>query len=62
MDNSQHWYDFDMMRAPGVVRLALEWRFAVRAALEPLLASDWVVTGFDPTTGYHLERNPDAAA
>ncbi|HRA74935.1 MAG TPA: GNAT family N-acetyltransferase [Propionicimonas sp.] len=43
-------------------RLALEWRFAVRAALEPLLASDWVVTGFDPTTGYHLERNPDAAA
>lgn len=28
MHNShpQHWYDFDMMRAPGFVRLALEWR------------------------------------
>lgn len=28
MQNSHphYWYDFDLMRAPGVVRLALEWR------------------------------------
>jgi pimeloyl-ACP methyl ester carboxylesterase len=26
MNSSQPWYDFDMMRAPGVFRLALEWR------------------------------------
>jgi len=28
MHNSQpqHWHDFDMMRAPSFVRLALEWR------------------------------------
>ncbi len=26
MDTSQYWADFDMMRAPGMFRLALEWR------------------------------------
>ena len=26
MHNAQHWYEVGPMRAPGVVRLALEWR------------------------------------
>ena len=26
MHNAQHWYEYGIMRAPGLVRLALEWR------------------------------------
>jgi predicted GNAT superfamily acetyltransferase len=52
------------IEALRVVRpaLALEWRFAVRAALGTLLGSGWTVTGFDPTAGYHLARSDDAPA
>lgn len=43
MYNPQHWYEFGMLRAPGFVRLALEWRaaweYGATLAAQPLLAS-----------------------
>jgi pimeloyl-ACP methyl ester carboxylesterase len=41
MHNPQHWYDFGLMRAPGVVRLALEWRAPWEFGAT-LLASPWL--------------------
>jgi pimeloyl-ACP methyl ester carboxylesterase len=41
MHNPQHWYDFGMMRAPGVVRLALEWRAPWEFGAT-LLAAPWL--------------------
>ena len=41
MHNAQHWYEYGLMRAPGLVRLALEWRapweLGAAVALRPLL-------------------------
>jgi len=41
MHNAQHWYEYGHMRAPGLVRLALEWRapweLGAAVALRPLL-------------------------
>jgi len=36
--------------------LASSWRSALRDAMMPLLAEGWRVTGFDPATGYLVER------
>lgn len=41
MDRSQLWMDFDMMRAPGLVRLALEWRAPWEFGAT-LLAGPWL--------------------
>jgi pimeloyl-ACP methyl ester carboxylesterase len=41
MDRSQLWVDFDMMRAPGLVRLALEWRAPWEFGAT-LLAGPWL--------------------
>ncbi|RPH65398.1 MAG: alpha/beta hydrolase [Burkholderiales bacterium] len=42
MHNAQHWYEFGPMSAPGIVRLALEWRapweFGAAFWAQPLLA------------------------
>jgi pimeloyl-ACP methyl ester carboxylesterase len=39
--NVHHWYEYGLMRAPGLVRLALEWRapweYGAALALRPLL-------------------------
>lgn len=41
MQNAHHWYKFDLLRSPGLVRLALEWRapweFGASIAASPLL-------------------------
>lgn len=41
MQTQHHWYEFDMPEAPGLVRLALEWRapweFGASIAAKPLL-------------------------
>jgi hypothetical protein len=41
MHNPRHWYEYGLMRAPGLVRLALEWRapweYGAMLALRPLL-------------------------
>ena len=41
MHNAQHWYEYGLVRAPGLVRLALEWRapweLGAAVALRPLL-------------------------
>ena len=41
MYNPDHWYEFGMLRAPGLVRLALEWRaaweYGATLAAQPLL-------------------------
>jgi pimeloyl-ACP methyl ester carboxylesterase len=43
MYNPHHWYEFGMLRAPGLWRLALEWRaaweYGATLAAQPLLAS-----------------------
>jgi pimeloyl-ACP methyl ester carboxylesterase len=41
MDSTQHWYEFDWTRPPGLVRMALEWRapWEYGAAL---LAAPWL--------------------
>ena len=41
MDSTTDWVDFDMMRAPGIVRLALEWRAPWEYGLT-LLAQPWL--------------------
>jgi pimeloyl-ACP methyl ester carboxylesterase len=41
MHNTTDWVDFDMMRAPGFVRLALEWRAPWEYGLT-LLAQPWL--------------------
>jgi pimeloyl-ACP methyl ester carboxylesterase len=42
MYNAEHWYEFANMRAPGLVRMALEWRapaeFAATLVAQPWLA------------------------
>jgi pimeloyl-ACP methyl ester carboxylesterase len=41
MHNAQQWYEYGLLRAPGLVRLALEWRapweYGAAVALRPLL-------------------------
>ncbi|MBS1136188.1 MAG: hypothetical protein H6R11_142 [Proteobacteria bacterium] len=41
MHNPHHWYEFGLLRAPGVLRLALEWRvgweYSAMLAAQPLL-------------------------
>ena len=43
MYNSQHWYEYGFARAPGLIRLALEWRvpleFGAAMLAGPLLSS-----------------------
>ncbi len=43
MHNPQHWYEYGLARAPGMIRLALEWRvtFEFGAAM---LAQPWLAT------------------
>ncbi|PKO70947.1 MAG: alpha/beta hydrolase, partial [Betaproteobacteria bacterium HGW-Betaproteobacteria-14] len=40
MHNTHHWYEFDLLQSPGLVRLALEWRapweFGASIAAKPL--------------------------
>ena len=42
MHNAHHWYEFDLLQSPGLVRLALEWRapweFGASIAAKPLLS------------------------
>lgn len=42
--NPQHWYDYGLARAPGMLKLALEWRFvwewASTVAAHPWLATE----------------------
>ncbi|MCZ7655084.1 MAG: GPI inositol-deacylase [Rhodocyclaceae bacterium] len=42
MHNTHHWYEFDLLQSPGLVRLALEWRapweFGASIAAKPLLS------------------------
>ncbi len=42
MYNPHHWYEFAQMKAPGVVRMALEWRAPAEFAAT-LLAQPWLV-------------------
>ena len=41
MYNPNHWYEFGTLRAPGLLRLALEWRavweYGATLAAQPLL-------------------------
>ena len=42
MYNPDHWYEFGTLRAPGLLRLALEWRaaweYGATLAAQPLLS------------------------
>ena len=42
MHNAHHWYEFDLLQSPGLVRLALEWRapweLGASIAAKPLLS------------------------
>ena len=48
-------HDIEGMRKTNPA-LASAWRTALRDAMAPLLASGWRVTGFEPQTGYLVER------
>jgi pimeloyl-ACP methyl ester carboxylesterase len=41
MHNPQHWYDFGLAQAPGLIRMALEWRVPLEFGAA-LLAQPWL--------------------